>query len=307
MRNLNRLSIALVATFSLLLTPFNSSAQNVGINETGATPDESALLDLSSDDNGFLITRADTANIASPAFGLMTLAPIDSCLYMFSGASWMSLGGVGNNCGSASGGTGGTGGSSFNCGDPLTDTRDSETYGTVEIGNQCWMSENLNYTPSSGNSWCYNNAPAQCNTYGRLYDWNTASNTTSSSTNPSGVQGVCPTGWHLPSDAEWKELEMELGMSQTEADGTGFRGTNEGNQLKTSSWGGINSSGFTALPGGLRNTTGSFSFESSFGYWWSATESGADAWWRLLGSSQSAVHRNANGKGGGHSVRCVRN
>ena len=101
MRNLNRLSIALVATFSLLLSPFNSSAQNIGINGIGATPDNSALLDLSSTDKGFLITRVDTASIAAPAFGLMTLAPIDSCLYMFSGVSWKSLGGVGNNCGSA--------------------------------------------------------------------------------------------------------------------------------------------------------------------------------------------------------------
>ena len=304
MRNLNRLSIALVATFSLLLTPFNSSAQNVGINETGATPDESALLDLSSDDNGFLITRADTANIASPAFGLMTLAPIDSCLYMFSGASWMSLGGVGNNCGSASGGSGG---SSSICGDPFTDTRDSETYGTVGIGNQCWMSENLNYTPSSGNSWCYNNASAQCNTYGRLYDWNIASSSTSSSTNPSGVQGVCPTGWHLPSDAEWKELEMELGMSQTDADNTGWRGTNEGAQLKDDiTWDGTNSSGFTALPGGALDTSGNFVNEGSSGYWWSATESGASALRRALSNVQGGVVRSAAGKDSGYFVRCVR-
>ena len=313
MRNLNRLSIALVATFSLLLSPFNSSAQNIGINSIGATPDNSALLDLSSTDKGFLITRVDTASITAPAFGLMTLAPIDSCLYMFSGASWMSLGGVGNNCGSASGGTGGTGGSSFTCGDDITDARDSETYGTVEIGNQCWMSENLNYTPSSGNSWCHSNTTSNCSTYGRLYDWNIASSSTSSSTNPSGVQGVCPTGWHLPSDAEWKELEMELGMTQTEADGTGNssnRGatTNVGSQLKTSSFGGTNSSGFTLLPGGVKSAGGGFFGLGATSYLWSVTESGsgADAWFRALSNSGNGVSRNTAGKSAGNSVRCVR-
>ena len=334
MRNLNRLSIALVATFSLLLSPFNSSAQNIGINGIGATPDNSALLDLSSTDKGFLITRVDTASIAAPAFGLMTVAPIDSCLYMFSGVSWKSLGGVGNNCGSASGGTGGTGGSSSICGDPFTDTRDSETYGTVEIGNQCWMSENLAYLPSvvgpftasstipyyyvnGYNGTSVTTAKNQSNytTYGVLYNWPAIMDGTgsSSSTNPSGVQGVCPTGWHLPSDAEWKELEMELGMTQTEADGTGNssnRGatTNVGSQLKTSSFGGTNSSGFTLLPGGVKSAGGGFFGLGATSYLWSVTESGsgADAWFRALSNSGNGVSRNTAGKSAGNSVRCVR-
>lgn len=94
------LSLTVVA-FCLLFSLY-STAQNVGINETGAAPDNSAMLDLKSDDKGFLITRVDTANIASPAFGLMTLAPEDSCLYMSngttSGKKWISIGGVGSNC-----------------------------------------------------------------------------------------------------------------------------------------------------------------------------------------------------------------
>jgi uncharacterized protein (TIGR02145 family) len=187
----------------------------------------------------------------------------------------------------------------------LTDTRDSKTYEIVEIGDQCWMSENLNYTPTSGNSWCYDDITSNCTTYGKLYDWNGAMDGSSSS--PNDVQGACPTGWHLPSDEEWKELEMELGMSQTEADIIGSRGTNEGDQLKASSFGGNNSSGFTALPRGSRNTNGSFNGEGSYGYWWSATESGTAAWSRLLFSSQSDVSRNTYVKGFGFSVRCVRN
>ncbi len=196
----------------------------------------------------------------------------------------------------------------LNCGTDFTDARDNQVYGTVQIGNQCWMSENLNYTPSSGNSWCYDDVGSVCTTYGRLYDWNTASNTTSSSTNPSGVQGVCPSGWHLPSDAEWKEMEMELGMTQVEADGLGFRGTDQGSQLKTSSWGGTNSSGFTALPGGYRSVSGTYLVMSSLGRWWTATEDGTKAWMRTLDINATTVVRTSGfGKGYGFSVRCVKN
>lgn len=194
----------------------------------------------------------------------------------------------------------------LNCGSSFTDTRDNESYGTVQIGNQCWMSENLNYTPSVGSSWCYDDVSSVCVTYGRLYDWNTASNSTSGSTNPSGVQGVCPSGWHLPSDDEWKELEMELGMTQVEADGIGFRGTDQGEQLKTSYWGGTNSSGFTALPGGYRSVSGAYIVMGSLGRWWTATESGSKAWMRTLElSADDVVRGNTFGKGYGFSVRCV--
>ncbi|MCD4666000.1 MAG: hypothetical protein K8R68_12075, partial [Bacteroidales bacterium] len=81
-----------------------------------------------------------------------------------------------------------------------------QTYNTVLIGSQCWMKENLNY--ETGNSWCYNNDTSNCNTYGRLYDWIAIMNGEASSNSvPSGVQGICPNGWHLPSDEEWKILE----------------------------------------------------------------------------------------------------
>src|SRR5690554_814841 len=83
---------------SLVLFSFNSSAQNVGINETGAAPHSSALLDLNSAEKGFLITRTDTLNIPTPAFGLMTLSPSDSCVYLYNGINWMGMGGAGSNC-----------------------------------------------------------------------------------------------------------------------------------------------------------------------------------------------------------------
>ena len=82
----------------------------------------------------------------------------------------------------------------------FTDSRDGNTYKWIEIGNQIWMAENLNFHANSG-CWVYDNNPENADTYGRLYNWETARN-------------VCPDGWHLPSDNEWKELEVYLGISQ---------------------------------------------------------------------------------------------
>ena len=179
----------------------------------------------------------------------------------------------------------------------FTDSRDKQTYKSVKIGEQVWMTENLNY--KKGNSWCYKNKTTNCNKYGRLYNWKTA-------------RTVCPKGWHLPTDNEWKILEMHLGMSQSDADATGYRGTNEGKKLKSiSGWyqnTGTNAVGFTtALPGGYRNTGGSFYLLDYYGFWWSATTDGStSAWRRGLGSNTDKVSRKDYDKDSGFSVRCVR-
>jgi len=148
----------------------------------------------------------------------------------------------------------------------FTDNRNNKTYKTVEIGGKTWMAENLNYQPSSGSSWCYNNSADSCAKYGRLYDWNTAmAGKASSSTNPSGVQGVCPAGWHLPSDAEWNTLVT-------------YAGGYDGKKLKsTRGWypySGITNEdtyGFSALPGGGHYSDDSFHYVGNFGLWWTAT------------------------------------
>lgn len=217
----------------------------------------------------------------------------------------------------------------------FTDSRDGYTYQTVQIGSQTWMAENLKYLPSvvgpgtgsNSEAYCYvygydgtsiSAAKATENyaTYGVLYNWTAAMNgAESSDANPSGVQGICPDGWHLPSDAEWKQLEMYLGMSETDVNSTGWRGTVEGGKLKeagTTHWadpnaGANNESGFTALPGGYRYRSGGFYYVRDYGYWWSSTEGNTnDAWNRYLNYNLSYVKRFYDYKSMGFSVRCLR-
>jgi uncharacterized protein (TIGR02145 family) len=133
----------------------------------------------------------------------------------------------------------------------------------------------------------------------------------SSSANPSGVRGVCPPKWHLPSDAEWKQLEIVLGMTQAQADQAGWRGSNQGVQMKyTSGWNsngkGSNSCGFSGLPGGY-HITGSFIDIGNYGVWWSCTlNSSNNAWFRDLGYNQSGLYRKDDAFDYGFSIRCIR-
>jgi uncharacterized protein (TIGR02145 family) len=202
-------------------------------------------------------------------------------------------------------------GDEFQCGLPLIDDRDDQQYETVQIGDQCWMAENLNIgTRINGSSnqsdngtiekYCYNNADAQCDTYGGLYQWDEMMGYT---TTP-GVQGICPEGWHLPSDAEWTTLTTYLGGESVAGGKMKETGTTYWNSPNT---GATNSSGFTALPGGGRNTNGSFSGVGNEGYWWSSSEIGASgAWNRSLYYGSAQVYRYSYGKSSGFSVRCLK-
>jgi len=160
-----------------------------------------------------------------------------------------------------------------------------KTYRTVQIGSQTWMAENLNYEASG--SKCYNNNSANCEKYGRLYNWETALT-------------VCPSGWHLPSDAEWTALENAVGGS-----------SNAGTKLKaTSGWSsngnGTDNYGFSALPGGYGDSDGSFSNVEYYGRWWSSTEGSSDyAYYRIMDYDYSGVYRGYSGKSDLFSVRCL--
>ena len=179
----------------------------------------------------------------------------------------------------------------------FTDERDGNTYKIVKIGNQVWMAENLNYDIVG--SWVYNNISSNANIYGRLYNWETACS-------------VCPSGWHLPSDEEWKILEMAIGMSQIDANDSSYRGFNEGAKLKaTSGWfnhgGGTDEYGFTAIPGGI-NRAGNYYFWGSNAFFWSKTQYGNNsAWFRTLGCDKEEIYRNHDKDYHGYSVRCLKN
>ena len=209
----------------------------------------------------------------------------------------------------------------INIGNYFIDPRDGTRYKTVKIGNQIWMAENLKYLPSvspssvgsvtdplyyvygyQGTDVLAAKATDNYKTYGVLYNWEAA-------------KASCPKGWHLPSDTEYKTLEMYLGMTQAQANATSWRGTDEGGKLKeagTTHWispntGATNSSGFTALPAGSRITDGSFLTIGSHTYFWSSSASSSSlAWLRYLNTSYSTVYRGDIGKAYGFSVRCLR-
>ncbi len=216
----------------------------------------------------------------------------------------------------------------------LTDI-DGNTYGTVWMDGQCWMRENLRTTKyADGNAiaygtgssatvahWYYpNNLAANKTTYGLLYNWKAVRrNSGASAENPSGVQGICPDGWHVPSDAEWKQMERYLGMNQYDAEHTGFRGDiaallcgNTGwqssaiaNAAGNTAAEGRNASGFSALPAGCYNDD--FSDFDSVAYFWTVTGNGeCCAFKRSLEYDNAGVYRGNGDKSDGYSVRCVR-
>jgi uncharacterized protein (TIGR02145 family) len=202
----------------------------------------------------------------------------------------------------------------------LTDN-DGNTYNTVRIGTQWWMAENLKTTRLNDNtpipnitsnttwttmstpaySWYNNDGPTYKPLYGAFYNWFTLTN-------------VCPTGWHVPTDTEFNTLEMNLGIAPADVDIYGWRGTDQGAQLKsTSGWAtgenGTNTSGFSALPGGYRyGVDGSYSALGVLSYWWSTTEdpnTPTAAWYRRLDGTSSQSYKGTTAKVAGKYVRCV--
>jgi len=179
----------------------------------------------------------------------------------------------------------------------ITDSRNSKTYKAVLIGEQTWMAENLNY--NAGNSKCYSNSEANCNTYGRLYKWATAMNINQSYNSASFTasakhQGICPTGWHISSNAEWTTLINYVGASTA------------GTKLKAASgWGnipGTDDYGFSALPSGACNTVSQGFFDNGRSTsFLSATEGSASAfdYWCIgipCGQGVAAFATDTNGK-----------
>jgi len=210
------------------------------------------------------------------------------------------------------------------CESPYIDGRDGNVYPSVIIGNQCWFAKNLAYLPSvvgsatnSNTTPCYYvfgyngvdvsaaKVTGNYTTYGVLYNWPAAmAGSASSTTNPSSVKGVCPEGWHLPSDAEWTELTDFL--SGTSVAGGKLKETGTVHWMSPNT-GATDEFGFTALPGGDRITDGTFNNTTTHGYWWTTTEdTPLYAWNRGLYFNSGVVYRSSSTFGFGFSVRCVK-
>lgn len=191
--------------------------------------------------------------------------------------------------------------------DTFTDPRDQQVYKIVTIGNQTWMAQNSNF--KTQNSKFYKKDPNNGSTYGRLYTWKDA------------VDRVCPSGWHLPTDDDWKTLEMEIGMSLSDVDNSGDRGTDEGKKLKSiNNWksnsnggNGTDDFGFNGQPGGNRGSGGSGNLIPIFqklgkeGDWWTSTSSSnLYSIIRSLSYKNNQIYRGQKLKTWMFSVRCLK-
>lgn len=214
---------------------------------------------------------------------------------------------------------------------------DGNVYKTVKIGNRWWMAENLkakryrngdsvnyvdlNSIPDSA-KWSNLKAGAYCiidnsdttsqnykgKKFGYLYNWYTVGD----------ERNIAPSGWHVPSDSEWKELEIYLGMQKDEADNVNWRGNDQGNKLKIyNGWNpssdkftiwGSNESGFTAIGGGCCLYNGIWGSPGTFstGFWWSSSLAGNQAWYRYLDYNKANVFRYIAPLTSGYSIRCIK-
>ena len=312
-KDMIKLKELVIIISSMVIMSAQMNGQNVGIGANTFTPDSSALLELQSTNSGLLLPRMTTAQrdaISNPAQSLLIFNTTTKCYEGYVDGQWRSI-----YCEPCSG--------------VSTVSYDGVTYNTVSIGNQCWFKENLRttkyndgtsitnvtdkatWTSTTSGAYCWfnNDSLTYSATYGALYNWYAVN-----------TGKLCPSGWHVPSDAEWTTLTNYLS-----ANSTYWCGGNSSYIAKslasTTSWDSStnycavgnnlsanNSTGFSALPGGYRfYSDGSFYSLDKHGYWWSSTENdGSNAWNRNLNYNNANVNRNNNNKRNGFSVRCLR-
>jgi len=279
-----------------------SNGQNMGIGINALNPDPSALLDLTANDKGFLITRLTASQrdaIQNPAEALMIFNTTTKCLEIFV-YGWHTLW-----CQEDEG---------FICGHIISDIC-GNLYNTIQIGNQCWMKENLKTTKYNDNqnitnitnnsswvstsngaySWYNNDSLTYGAVYGAIYNWHAVN-----------TNKLCPIGWHVPNNIEWLDLADYLGGVSV-----------AGGKLKqtgtifwiTPNTGATNSSGFTALPGGGRRyDTGAFYIINEHAVFWSSNAVNiVNAWgWNLNYNNAQLTSTQLAYKINGRSVRCLK-
>ncbi|HCH63728.1 MAG TPA: hypothetical protein DFR83_13055 [Deltaproteobacteria bacterium] len=182
------------------------------------------------------------------------------------------------------------------CGETLTDV-DGNTYATVELGSQCWMASNLNATSDASGTaisrWC-----CDCSRYGGMYDWSTVMNGSTTE----GTQGICPTGWHVPSDADWFALESHLDASLTDPSYVGWNSTQIGDDLSTSG-----PYGFDWLTGGFGSSGNGCNYDyDRILYWTSTDHTSTEAVSRLFNTAYTGSNRDYRLKAFGFYVRCLK-
>ncbi len=270
----------------------------VGMNTDNSTPDPSAVLDVKSDSKGFLpprMTKTQRDVIPSPAAGLIIFNTTTFMVNVYTGTYWTNLDGSPSDV--------------WKCGQPLVDG--SQVYSTVFIGTQCWMAQNLNKgiringSQNQSNNGvyekhCYDNNEANCNIYGGLYQWDEMMQYETTQ----GGQGICPAGWHLPTDAEWTELSNFLGgdlVAGGKLKETGI------NHWATPNTGATNSSGFTALAGGSQ-IVGNFYYLTTRATFWTSTDHSTMptvSWYRQFFYDNVLVSRSHSTKQNSYSCRCL--
>jgi len=196
----------------------------------------------------------------------------------------------------------------FECGEKLE--HKGESYRTVEIGDRCWMAENLSFDYGCGEvEWEDEEDSGWCGHYrdekehGLLYQW-------------SAAMEACPEGWELPCDETWKEMETAIGMSPEDVEDTNWRGDDEGSKMSTGAdlWNegalieseNFDKTGFDAVPAGQRRSVGAFSDRGTYAVWWTSTEENGEAWRRRLHRGFTNTFRNLQDTSYAYSVRCVK-
>ncbi len=199
---------------------------------------------------------------------------------------------------------------------------EGNVYQTVKIGDQWWMAENLRVTKfNDGSELNFISSSDQDSL------WANAMNASYSSINDAqfgflyngkvvlNERNIAPVGWHIPTDADWKKLELEIGMKESELDQTGWRGEKEGEKLTSkysAGWpdGGLlfgsDDFGFNALPGGCRIFDGRSNIFGNTAFWWSSPESDSQIWYRHIDKMGTTIFRHHTYVQYGMSIRCVK-